>query len=680
MTDEALSPEQFNVELRDWVRQVTGKADGGAGVAMARSTFYRRTSGSKLMPLDELIRVVGGAVPRTLDPAHQGEWIRKNTGIWQSKWWKAYAWRDQHAGLPGSIASGSASAQTMLTLASAETTEAPAPATSSRLTFPRARVAVLSGLTTDRPTIPLIEVLGRWLENPESNLFFLTGPSGSGKTIEAREWTASKEQVRYISLRDGAVDYADLVDEDRSPIVIDDFDLISSSAEEHGVTRPDLSELRSAFGRGGRFVVISKRNLQTERDELAEQLRSPARLEDLGVEEAVVVRVEPISPVEVRALGEERGGDERLNSLAAEMERGGGFFPATPLVLKQLYASIEEGAPAPRTLWDGYTVHLKHICGQPWDRKSSRIPSRVRFQTYRDIAWDLFTGMDEPGSQEQDLIPVPRVSEWLFANLQRDLDITRQRDFLTYEWIADLLDHPEVFGVSGRTRDSVESAEFAHETFYRYFVAESIRDRLRDGRAMALDGARFVHMHLGGMVMSFLKAGFQPGDLDAVARLSVRESLSWMDRLICLYLTEEREDYAELLDQAPERYWDELEFVLEAFQSLFLRKAAMYQLVLRGRVPVDGYLQILDREEDPRTVGRERDALRVDTDITEALVRRLYHPVLTPAIPITAYRLGQMGDITCLSHLEGLTGLPPTHEEVVRTAIHRIKERHEHTA
>ena len=81
MTDESLSPEQFNGELRAWVRQVTGKADGGAGVAMARSTFYRRTSGSKLMPLDELIRVVGGAVPRTLDPAHRGEWIRKNTGM-----------------------------------------------------------------------------------------------------------------------------------------------------------------------------------------------------------------------------------------------------------------------------------------------------------------------------------------------------------------------------------------------------------------------------------------------------------------------------------------------------------------------------------------------------------------------------------------------------------------------
>ncbi|MFD7075119.1 hypothetical protein ACFV9G_12985 [Nocardioides sp. NPDC059952] len=667
MTDESLSPEQFNGDLRAWVRQVTGKADGGAGVAMARSTFYRRTSGSKLMPLDELIRVVGGAVPRTLDPAHRGEWIRKNTGIWQAKWWKAYAWRGEDTAVPVPVLGPA-------------TTAAPVPATGSRLTFPRARVAALSGLTTEQATIPLVEALGRWLDNTESNLFFLTGPSGSGKTIEAREWTASKQQVRYISLRDGAVDYGDLVGEDRSPIVIDDFDLISSSAEEHGVTRPDLSELRSAFGRGGRFVVISKRNLQTERDELAEQLRSPARLEDLGVEDPMVVRVEPISPVEVRALGEERGGDEKLRNLAAEMERGGGFFPATPMVLKQLYASIEEGAPAPQTLWDGYTVHLKHICGQPWDRKSSRIPSRVRFQTYRDIAWDLFTGMDEPGSQEQDLIPVPRVSEWLFANLQRDLDITRQRDFLTYEWIADLLDHSEAFGVTGRTRDSVESAEFAHETFYRYFVAESIRDRLRDGRAMALDGARFVHMHLGGMVMTFLKAGFQPGDLDAVARLSVRESLSWMDRLICLYLTEEREDYGDLLDQAPQRYWDELEFVLEAFQSLFLRKAAMFQLILRGRVPVDGYLRILDREEDPRTVGRERDALRMDTDITGALIRRLQHPVLAPAIPITAYRLGQMGDITCLSHLEALTGLPPTHEVVVRTAIQRIKERHEHTA
>ncbi|MEI7058288.1 hypothetical protein WBG06_20845 [Nocardioides sp. CCNWLW239] len=670
MTEESLSPEQFNSDLRDWVRNVTGKADGGSGVAMARSTFYRRTSGSNLMPLDELIRVVGGAVPRTLDPAHRGDWIRRNTGIWQSKWWKAYSWREELAEVPGSV----------IDLAPPDAPDAPVPAASSRLIFPRARVTVLSGPTTEQPTIPLVEALGRWLGDTESNLFFLTGPSGSGKTIEAREWTASQEQVRYISLRDGAVDYSDLVDEDHAPIVIDDFDLISSSAEEHGVTRPDLSELRSAFGRGGRFVVISKRNVKTERDELAEQLRSPARLEDLGVVAATVVRVEPISPVEVRALAEERGGDDKLSSLAAEMERGGGFFPATPMVLKQLYASIEEGTPAPRTLWDGYTVHLKHICGQPWDRKSSRIPSRVRFQTYRDIAWDLFTGMDEPGSQEQDLIPVPRVSEWLFANLQRDLDITRQRDFLTYEWIADLLDHPEVFGVSGRTRDSVESAEFAHETFYRYFVAESIRDRLRDGRAMALDGARFVHMHLGGMVMTFLKAGFQPGDLDAVARLSVRESLSWMDRLICLYLTEEREDYGELLDRAPQRYWDELEFVLEAFESLFLRKAAMYQLILRGRVPVEDYLQILNHEEDPRSIGRERDALRTDTDITQALIRRLHHPVLAPAIPITAYRLGQMGDITCLSHLEALTGLPSAHEVVVRTAIQRIKERHEHTA
>lgn len=664
MTEESLSPEKFNSDLRAWVRQVTGKADGGAGVAMARSTFYRRTSGSTLMPLDELIRVVGGAVPRTFEPARRGEWIRKNTDIWQAKWWKAYAWRGEDAAVPGSVLTEAAP-------------PAAASVTSSRLTFPRARVAALSGLATAHPTIPLMEALSHWLESPESNLFFLTGPSGSGKTIEAREWTASQEQVRYISMRDGAVDYDALLEEDRSPVVIDDFDLISSSAEEHGVTRPDLSELRSAFTRGGRFVVISKRNLQTERDELVEQLRSPARLEDLGVEAAMVVRVEPVSPSEVRALSEEREGDEKLRSLAVEMERGGRFFPATPMVLKHLYASLEEGTPAPRTQWDGYTVHLKHVCGQPWDRKSSRIPGRVRFQTYCDIAWDLFTGMDEPSSQEQDLIPVPRVSEWLFANLQRDLDITRQRDFLTYEWIADLLDHSEVFGMTGRTKDSVESAEFAHETFYQYFVAEGIRDRLRDGRGMALDGARFADMHWGPMVMTFLKAGLQPADIDVVARLSVRESLSWMDRLICLYLTEERDDYGDLLALAPERYWDELEFVQEAFRSPFLRKAAMFQLILRGRASVDGYLGIMVKE-DRAEVSHERDVLGWRADITEALIHRLHHPVLAPAVPITAYRLGQMGDITCLSHLEGLTDLPPSHMDVVRSAIHRIKERHEH--
>ncbi|GGR59884.1 hypothetical protein J2S40_000934 [Nocardioides luteus] len=660
MPDEALSPEQFNSELRAWVKKVTGRADGGVGVSMSRSTFYRLTHGSNLMALEDLIRVVRGCAPRTLDVPERGAWTRKNIDIWQRKWWKAYASREE--GEPPA--------------------EPPAPpevgaaSNGSRFSFPRARVTVLRGMDTGDTKIRLSEALDRWLEHSDSNLFFITGSSGAGKTVEVKDWADAHDQVTYLSLRDGQVDFDELVlSENASPTVIDDFDLVSSTAEEHGVTRPDLSELRSGLGRGGRFIVISKRNLQTVRDELAEQLRSPTRMEDLGVVSPVVVRVDPISSEELKALGDERD-DDRMRNLATEMERVGGLMLATPMVLRQLYSTIQEGEPAPRTQWDAYTVYLRHVCGQPWDRKGSRIPSKVRFETYRDIAWDLFVGMDEPVPQTKDLIPVSRVSEWLFANLQRDLDITRKRDFLTYEWIADLLDHAEIFGVSRRGGDSVESAEFTHETFYQYFVAYGIRDRLRDGRGMALDGARFADMHMGPLVTSFLKSGFKPGDLDTVAALSVRESLSWMDRLICLYLTEERSDYAELLDRAPERYWDELEFVLEAFRSVFLRKAAIFQLLIKGRTPVDKYLDIMRREEDPQAIARERDVLGWGADITQALLARLHNPVLAPAIPITAYRLGQMGDISCVSHLEGLTGLSSDHQEVVAEAIRRVKERH----
>lgn len=287
MTDEALSPEQFNAELRAWVKKVTGRADGGVGVSMSRSTFYRLTQGSNLMPLEELIRVVRGATPRNLDSAQHADWIRKNITIWQRKWWKAYAWRAEGGAPSGPQA----------------TSDGGVTSGGSRFSFPRARVTVIRGMDTGDTTIRLSDALDRWLEHSDSNLFFLTGPSGSGKSVEVKDWADAHDQVAYLSLRDGSINFDDLaMSENPSPMVIDDFDLISSTAEEHGVTRPDLSELRSGLGRGGRFIVISKRNLQTVRDELAEQLRSPTRMEDLGVVSPIVVRVDPISSAELRSL------------------------------------------------------------------------------------------------------------------------------------------------------------------------------------------------------------------------------------------------------------------------------------------------------------------------------------------------------------------------------------------
>lgn len=661
MSPNPLTPEAFNKELRAWVKKVTGKADGGAALRVSRSTFYRNTQGDRLLSWPDLEIVVDACTSR-IGPAEREIWARR----WLARWQEAYAARSvadySHDRPPAT---------------GPESIDAPSRA---RFLFPRARVAPLeSGPVIDG--VELETLLNTWRRHPTSNLFFLSGTSGSGKTTEARAWVGANPDVRYGTLLDEGTDLLQQLHDGTDPgaasgkiVVIDDFDLVTMP--DGALTRPDLRTLRGFLGRKGRCVVLSKRNLRTDRDELAEQLRSPSRLDDLGVVDPFVYRMLPVAAEELDATVGERD-DPKLASLAAELDRVGSLMLATPMVLRQLYETTEDGVPAPRTQWDAYTVYIKHVCGQPWDRSSSRIPSQVRFRTYRDIAWDMFAGREHPMAHQRQLIAVPRVAEWLQENMHRDLDLTRQRDYLTYEWTSDLLRHAEIFGATERTTDSVESAAFTHSTFYKYFVAEAIRDRLRDQRGLGLDGAQFVDATLSRLITSFVKAGFREGDLDAVALVCSRKGLSWMDRLICLYLAEERADFGDLLGCAPDGYLDELETVRHSYQSLFMRKVATFQLVVSGRVPADEYLDVVRREENNEAEDRERDVLGAVSDVTSALVRRLHSPPLDRAIPIAIYRLGQMGDITSVGHLEALARDRPEHRDGALEAIGRIKERND---
>lgn len=667
MVDDVMTtPESFNRELRQWVKRLTGKSIGDIGW-MRKATAYRNTQDGNLLVPADLANLVRRCAELTVDEADQADWIRSELATWRTKWAAAEAeLRSRHSpeAESRSTTDGSKSPP--------RHSETPWSHRSDRLQLPRALAAPTLTADGGKPAEPLASLLDAWLPDVGSNLFFISGPSGFGKSTEAKLWLAEHPGTKYVSLLDGPISATLSGTQPATmPVVIDDFDPIPTRADEGGV-RPDLSQLRVFFGQGGRCVILSKRNPAVDLDELAEQLRSVSRLDGLGVHSPTVVRVLPLSYEELSQWAEVRQ-DARLKKIAAVVTRSAGQQLASPMIVRQLYESADESRPAPRTQFDAYTAHLNHVCGSAWDRGSSRIPGRVRFLAYRDLAWDIFAGLGSSGARRRLAISSPRVAERIQEQLQRDLATTRQRDFLTYEWTADFLSLTEIFSVTGGA-DS-ETASFTHSSYYEFFAAEAIRARLINERGLALDEAQFAEATMDSLIVSFVKAGIQEDDYDAIAALCSRDRLSWLDRMLCLYLMEERPGFKTLLSKSPEDYWTNLQRAAELFSSLFLRKATMYQQVIAGRASAWDYVELLKREEGADAETLERSLLGSSAELTASLLARLTNPELAAALPISIYRLGQMGDDSAIADLRRVSRKSTELKQASAEAIRQIQER-----
>lgn len=512
--------------------------------------------------------------------------------------------------------------------------------------LPRAHASSLPwSAAPHEPGTPMADVVESWGRATESNLLYVCGPMGSGKTSELSVWAMSLEPSRRparVSMLE--TDPRGHLEEvaGQATIVIEDFDSLSTRSEL-GSIRPDLSWLRSAFNAGSRCVVLTRRDPEQETDELTDQVRSPNRLADLGVKNPHVVRINAVTATELRDFANEVG-DERLLKLAEAIERADQMSPLlmTPMILDQLYQTHGGGGIFPHNLYEAYGGYLKYVCGREYDREVSRIPGRVRYQAYVDLAWDIFRGLERrhDGGGPLD-VSLVRVAERVQENVQSDRNLRMSKDFLRYEWTADFVDNGHIFGLR---REDQGMCSFLNSGYYEYFVAEAARGLLSAGRPLGLDEARFAETTMDSPILTFLRAGLTPADLGVVAELAARGRLSWLDRLVCLYFLEEHDQFLPLLQGSPAAYWESLRTSSSQFQSLFLRKATLYQEVVVGRQPAQAYIDLLHEQERAVDLALERQLLRSGIGITESLLARLENPGLTAARPITIYRLGQMGN------------------------------------
>lgn len=528
----------------------------------------------------------------------------------------------------------------------------------------------------------IIEVIEHWYADTDSNLLYVCGPLGSGKSARLQAWAATlppDQALMPVSMLE--VDPRQRLDRVNSPVTvaIEDFDSLSSRSE-WGAIRPDLSWLRNAFAAGARCIVLTRRNPDSDADELSAQLRNSGRLRDLGVQEPHVVRVEPMAVAELKAFATSLG-DARLHELAEAIEADGRISPLlmTPMVLDQLYQSYDDGHDdeqgiIPRTEYQSYRRYIEFVCGSDYDRGVSRIPGRVRYQIYGALAWHIFRGVEGRNRPTADIldIGVELVAKIVAEQVATDANLRMSRDFREYAWATDLIATGQIFGLR---REDERVAGFTHKGYYEYFVAEAARLRLSGGVPLELDEARLVQFTRDAPILTFLRVDLSARDLDAVAQFVEQDRLSWMDRLVGLYLLEEHPSFLSLLRSSSAEYWQHAHAVADDARSLYLSKILSYQEVVCGRADAAAYLDLIRTDEQAADLALERQMLRSHIGVNDSLIARLQNPGAAAARPITLYRLGQLGSPSAIPAIERVAESDPALRGAADAAIARIRRR-----
>ncbi|MFE7224774.1 hypothetical protein ACFU7D_08330 [Nocardioides sp. NPDC057577] len=644
----------FNEEFRAWVRGVTGSSVGELP-GHSKSINYKMTSADNLLVLPVLRQKVEACAPKNLAGEARDAWVRRELDDWEVKW---------------RLAERSSRSQTR----SVEATSRPK---SNHLSLPRARVTHLQ--PPGKTESPLAAVLDDWLSRTWSNLMFISGSSGSGKTTEIRLWMAQQGAAHYLTLLDGPIvgRLRSVPQTQDNVIVIDDFDPFPSLANGG---KPDLSKLRSLFAANYRCIVLSRRNPKAELDNLAQQLRDTDRLDRIGAKAPEVVLVRPLTQGALRKFGQERK-DAELIRLADVIPQALSDELASPMVLRQLSMRLDKDASVPKTRWEAYSVYLSYLTKTTSD-DGSHIPPQCRHRIYQDIAWSICTSPNEVDPLRPLSIPTTQVGTTIMAQVREEPNVPHPDDLEPREWTTDFLRLDEIFRTLTGTLDKRGAARFTHQSYYEFFVAAAITARLRQPETLDLKAAGVAEAIMDSPVMTFLKPSLSETDHQTLEGFCAVTTLPWLDRLLYLYLLEERPGFRDLLARAPADYWAHLESARQPFDSRFLQNAILYQRVVAERATAWEYVRRLradekkpNRAQREQALAFERDVQGSSAEISASLVARLTNPELKAAIPITVFRLGQMGDESCISVLKDLRRGDRRLDDAVRRAVAGIERR-----
>lgn len=287
------------------------------------------------------------------------------------------------------------------------------------------------------------------------------------------------------------------------------------------------------------------------------------------------------------------------------------------------------------------------------DRGLSLIPADVKWEILASLASDMLT--------VQTKRPDPRLS---LAELQVRIVEAVARDYdhvwtgtataAEYHWSVDFLETNHVLSTKVSARPGASpTVRFNHQSFYEYFLSvHFLRELDFNGRFGLRDTEHSVRA-FDSLLPHFMRASVTPAQQETLEQVVASGRLSFLDRLLALFLLEDSSRFRSLLLGAGDEYETFLHRAEAALDSFFMRKVVKYQLIgLDGGIGrALAYVSDLRSHEMAEDQSVEVHTFGAGVSPTAFLLGRLSNPDLANAMPITVYRLGQFGDETALQAL-----------------------------
>jgi hypothetical protein len=533
------------------------------------------------------------------------------------------------------------------------------------------------------------DLIIRWCSEKNSNLLVLMGGVGSGKTtIISKIFQSTQKKHTYH-------DYSKLIERNRCVeglfenlqiekdqiIVIDNFDSVNSMNGIQ-VEHPDLRGINKLVERDSsvRIVVLTRRCSHITRDEFWQQLTSD-RLSNFAFNNPYVLRLLPWDVMEIERHGYNNN-DQSLVNLSYFLS---GIDPieisslTTPLFTQMLLSIVDTLEPARNAplITNIYDRYFNNILGFDFDRQQSKIPRSIKQIILSDLAFDIFSG------KTVSTIVFDRVTQRVIETVKRDHCLRVNKDLKKYEWTSDFLTTNHIFEEENNSiRQTDKRFKFIHQSFYEYFVAISIVNKINGGKALDV---KLENLSIGvfdSFILSFVKSMGGQELIKAIHAIVAREQLSTADRLILLFLLEDDSSFNDIINKTPIKYLDSIDSLqasMEKSTNFFLKKMMLYQLVIAGRYSAEFYVNELMMNEDRMGLYAEEFAHSSQVATTQQLLSRLKNPCLCLARSITVYRLGQLADKSAILSLENFASNLDSKDKFLlqqlKISIAKIKER-----
>ena len=330
-------------------------------------------------------------------------------------------------------------------------------------------------------------------------------------------------------------------------------------------------------------------------------------------------------------------------------------------------------------LYDDYVeTTLSHDVGHRNGQQSSAMPVRTKRHILQNVANDMFG--------DQKLHSDARVAAGLVKERINDAVTSKansawvEREDRTYDWVADFdRSNHLLVAQTGAIARVTPPVAFVHQSLFEFFLSQHFATTFYETGRFGLEDDRHTVRAFDSLLPYFLRSQFNSYEGDGLIQLVRRDATSDLDRLVAFFFLEDSPDILKLLGAIDTEYRPFLLKAETSVDSFFMQKIVRYQLILTEQSQARAIAYVCDAREKETDQAQDIEVHTFATGRgpTDFLLRRLENPSLRSTRPITVYRLGQFGDTSALTALDGLETKDPCFAALIQEAHTRIAEREE---